>query len=796
MQLQRYTAAACLLRSSTARRFYTRGLTQRAEMAPDGLSAHVCAHHHNFMQQQHTPHEWQFFRAGGVDQVSIRTGADIANIGQLDQKLWVALACPTRGIEFDRATLDLIDKDADGRIRAPELVEACEWAVAMLQDPEVLMQGTDVLALQNINPVSAEGQALLDEARRILVLQGKDGADSVSLADVQARLTALNAMPFNGDGVLNPATMTDKPALAALVTRIMEGYGAVQGCDAQDGLGRAQLDHFFTDVQALHDWHLQLQASTCVLPTEAQALAAAQALNAVQSKVEDFFARTRLAAFDPSALVPLSPSQEGYVALSAQLLSQQDAAIAALPVATVVAGGDLPLLQGINPAWAEAMEAFRTAAVLPLLGEQDRLSVEQWDALKAQLAPCQAWLAAQPSTPLGALPLEEAQALLDSGMHAQLQELIARDEAEQQHSAQAVLLEKLIRLQRDLLALLNNFVSFSQFYSREGAAFQAGTLYLDGRSCDLTVDVANPAAHATLAGMAKVFLAYCDCVRNGEKRHIVAAFTAGDVDFLFAGRNGVFYDREGKDWDATITKLIENPTSIGQAFFSPYKKFLRMVEEHVAKRAAAKDASVTANLDAQAGKLTDLSKPAAPDAGPKKTDVGTVAAIGVALGSLSAMVVAIFSKFVELGPWIPVGVLGIVLAISGPSMLIAWLKLRERSLGPILDASGWAINGRMKINLQLGKSLSQVAKVPLMAKRMSKDPFEDANPLRWVLVVLAVVLLAALAWRWGWVNSMLPADWHYGYVTPVAVEATAAPVAPAAPAEPDAATTVPAQAAQ
>jgi len=59
-----------------------------------------------------------------------------------------------------------------------------------------------------------------------------------------------------------------------------------------------------------------------------------------------------------------------------------------------------------------------------------------------------------------------------------------------------VALEKLIRLQRDLLALLNNFVSFSSFYRREGAAFQAGTLYLDARSCDLTVEVSDTAAHA------------------------------------------------------------------------------------------------------------------------------------------------------------------------------------------------------------------------------------------------------------------------------------------------------------
>ena len=35
-------------------------------------------------------------------------------LDQLDQKLWVALACPTRGIEFDTKTLDLINKGEAG----------------------------------------------------------------------------------------------------------------------------------------------------------------------------------------------------------------------------------------------------------------------------------------------------------------------------------------------------------------------------------------------------------------------------------------------------------------------------------------------------------------------------------------------------------------------------------------------------------------------------------------------------------------------------------------------------------
>ena len=721
-----------------------------------------------FMQQQATGYAWQFFRAGGVEQVAIRTGQDIANIASLDQKLWVALACPTRGIEFDPATLDLIDKDHDGRIRAPELIEACQWAVAQVRHPDVLTSGSDVLQLSNLDTEGASGAALHAEALRILRLLGREGASTVTLADVRERLTMLNALAFNGDGLLNPVKLPENDARKALVQRIMDLYGSAVGVDGEPGMGRAQLDAFFADVRAIHAWHAQAGQHHCVLASQAQAVAAAQALTAIQAKVEDFFARCQLAAFDARALAPLSPSVEGYALLGAQQLSLASQAIADLPLAPISADCVLPLAEGVNPAWADALHALRTHAVAPVLGgDVQVLTASQWAALKTQLAPCQAWLAAFPASPLGAMDAAQAQALLDSGEEAALQALIAHDTEEKSHGEQATALEKLIRLQRDLLRLLNNFVSFADFYNRgEAAAFQAGTLFLDGRSCDLTVDVADPGAHATLAGLAKVYLAYCECRRGTDKRHIVAAFTAGDVDYLMVGRNGVFYDRTGQDWDATITKIIENPTSIGQAFFSPYKKFLRMVEEQVAKRAAAKQETVTSGMDSTAGKLVDMAKPAAaaaPQAAARKTDVGTVAAIGVALGSISAVMVGIFGKFIELGPWIPVALLGIILAISGPSMLIAWLKLRQRSLGPILDASGWAINGRMNINLRLGGMLSQTAKRPASATLRMGDPYADGHKGRWATGgALAVVLLLALCWRMQWLDAVLPTDWQHG----------------------------------
>jgi len=85
-------------------------------------------------------HTWKFFRAGGFDQVRLDTGADLMAIGELDQKLWVALACPTTGLEFDSGTLALIDTDKDGRIRAPELIAAVKWAGACMKSSDDLIK--------------------------------------------------------------------------------------------------------------------------------------------------------------------------------------------------------------------------------------------------------------------------------------------------------------------------------------------------------------------------------------------------------------------------------------------------------------------------------------------------------------------------------------------------------------------------------------------------------------------------------------------------------------------------------
>src|SRR5512135_160093 len=113
-------------------------------------------------------HTWKFFRAGGFDQVQLDAGADLLALDQLDQKLWVALSCPTRGIEFDSRTLDMIDADGDGQVRANEVLAALSWAGTLLKNPELLVHGADSLALADIADDSEEGKQVLASAQHIL----------------------------------------------------------------------------------------------------------------------------------------------------------------------------------------------------------------------------------------------------------------------------------------------------------------------------------------------------------------------------------------------------------------------------------------------------------------------------------------------------------------------------------------------------------------------------------------------------------------------------------------------------
>lgn len=710
-------------------------------------------------QKHSSPHRWRFYRAGGVDQVRIDTAQDILHLDELDQKLWVALSCPVKGLEFDERTLALLDTDNDGRVRVPEILAAVRWLREVLKRPDCLVEQKDGVALADIDSSTPAGARVLAAAKHILTSLGTTNG-VLTVGDATRTAEVLSKAPLNGDGVVVPSALTDAKA-RAVAEEVLATVGGETDRSGAVGYDRAGLETFYAGVKALVAWHAEATADAkSLLPLGAGTAAAAEALAALRTKVDDYFARCQLVAFDARAQAALNREESLFLELAAKDLTISAAEIEGFPLAAVAASKPLSLVDGVNPAWSAALAKLREALVAPLLGkDKTTLTQAEWRGLCQTLAPYEAWMGRRPGHGVHTLGAERAAAILAGNERKALEAAIDADLAEADAVNASEDAERLARYVTHLHDLLLNFVNFADFYSRRAAIFDVGTLFLDGRSLDLCVSVNDPAKHATLAPMSKALLVYVDCTRpSGEKRQIAAAFTAGDNDNLFVGRNGLFYDRKGRDWDATIAKIVDNPISIGQAFWSPYKKALRWIEEQVAKRAAAADEAANAKLQSSAATAgTAVEKGTAP-AAPKKMDIGVLAAISVAISGVSVVLGGIMQAFFGLGYLMPLGLLGLVFLISGPSMLIAWLKLRQRNLGPLLDANGWAVNALTRVNIPLGRSLTQVREIPAGAERSLRDPYAPP-PALWPRVLLAVVLLGAVgygSWWMGWIHDVMP----------------------------------------
>ncbi|MBO4732394.1 MAG: hypothetical protein J5597_06290 [Spirochaetaceae bacterium] len=690
-------------------------------------------------------HSFHFMQNGGLIQAKITTIDDVLNLRDLDPKMWTALACPVKGLEFSEETLSVLDTDKNGRVRIPEILDAVEYIRKYFAKPEIIMEKGDSIPLDALSDEPFPcGHSPLVSAKSVLEILEKPDASEIHLEDlsVNDKLFAPNVL--NGDGVLPPECVGDE-AVAAVVKDIIACTGGSDDISGAKGITRAQLEEFCTNAKALKEWReAGAKDDPKIFFLKEATDAAAKSFMAVKDKINDYYLRCSLISYDAS-------SKEIFKAKTDTMFLDENGDLydlehlALLPLAMCEAGKPLPFDGTLNPAWREQMQSFKENVIKHLF-EKDIASLSEgnWRKIEEFFKPYENWYKAMPENEVSGLGLDRINEILSGGYDQKIAALLDEEESRPPIALASVELKKMLLLRRDFLELLKNFVSFEEFYTLgEMAIFQCGTLYLDGRSCDLCLKVLDIAKHGTMAALSQCFLVYCDCTKRGsnsEKMQIAALISNGNTDNIIVGRNGMFYDRQGNDWDATIVKIIENPVNIKQAFFSPYKKLLRFIQEKIAKATAEKEA---ASFDKMTKAVNDPKAVAEGLAGAKKTDIGTVAAISVAFTGIAAVVGGILEAFFKLGAWIPLGIAGIVLAISLPSMILAYLKLRQRNIAPILDASGWAINGNTKISTVLGGSLTHLPVRPVGSFLSGKDPFA-VKKFPWKRLLFALILIAVI----------------------------------------------------
>ena len=726
-------------------------------------------------------YNWQYCSVGGVVRVKVSSGEDLAHLGELDQKLWTVLSLPTKGLEFDSKTLELLDADGDGKIRVPEVVSAAEWLTAVIKDRNSILEGRKALPLAVIDTGNEAGQKLYDSAKRVLEYLGLE-KEEIALADIEDTTKIFAGTKFNGDGVIT-AVSTDDENLKKTIGQIIELIGQVEDRSGEPGVNAELIEQFFAAAEAYAAWQA---AGAEVLPYGADTEAVNAAVEAVNAKVRDFFMRCKLIAFDDAAAPAVDVDVEKIVAIAGGNLADQAAEIAEYPIARPCKEQVLPFT-GINPAWKAAVDTVK--ALVPAFADKKGVTEAEWEAVVAGLAPYNEWKAAKAGAEVEPLGLDEVKALLAADSKPALLALIESDKALEEEASGIDEVCKLVRYYANFSKLLNNYVILSDFYTRDPeklAVFEAGKLYIDERCCDLCVRVEDMGKHADMAGLSNMFLIYCTCTSKvkAETMNIAAVMTAGSIRNLRPGVNGVFYDRDGQDWDAVITKVVDNPISVRQAFWSPYRKFGKFISDKINKSAADKDAkgmSTLSNISDSATNKPTEGVNAAAKAAPFDVAkfAGIAAMVTMAVAAVAGVLTMILKALKGLVWWkwlILIAVL--MLIISGPACFIAWRKLRKRNLGPVLNANGWAINSAVLVNILFGKTLTSVAKYP---KVHVADPYSMRPPL-WKRLLRWLIFLLVVAFAVGYFTNNLK---FMGIERKPKVEKVAEPVA-----EPEAAAAV------
>ena len=711
-------------------------------------------------------YKWEFENIGGTSRVRIFKGDDIAHLDELDTKMWTVLSCPVKGLEIDEKSLAYMDHDSDGKIRVNDVISISKWITSVLKNSNIILKGQDSIDIEQINTDIPEGVKLYNSAKQILENLNKEGS-VISLADTADIAAIFAKTRFNGDGIITEASTDDEQEKAAITAAIASTGGSVDRSGAQ-GVSAEQIETFYADLAAYEAWN-----NAAVTPPFADKTdAAIEMYNALDAKIRDFFMRSKLASFSPDSTAALDVQTARIEAISAENLQCKQEEIAQYPIARITGKAEIDLSAPINPAWADKFNSLKAIAIGT---DKTSLTEADWDEIGAQFAAYTAWKNDKAGASVEALGLDAVKELLDQNKKDALLALVEQDAALKEDAENIEVVDKFLHILKDFYRLLKNFITFHDFYDKSKkvkAIFQSGTLIIDQRACHFCMKVTDMAKHSASAATSGLYLVYCDCTTKtrAEKLQIVAAITVGDVGYLTVGKNAIYYDNEGVEWDAVITKVVDNPISISQAFWSPYRRMATAIENLINKSAAEKDAKImsqaTDKINAMPASIpatpapaaNGTAAPAAPAAPAPPFDIakfaGIFAAIGMGVGMIGTALASIAKGIFALEWWqLALSFAALLLIISGPAMVMAWMKLRRRNIAPLLNANGWAINAASKISIPFGATLTDIAKYP---KLRMKDPYAKKGMATWKKWLIAFIFLTIIAGTAAYIYFMRP----------------------------------------
>ncbi len=699
------------------------------------------------------PHVTTFRRYGRSCQMRIASAGDLRLAAELDEAHWAANGAPVASFHADATFLALLDSDRDGRILCGEVSDAVRWLLATLATTDGVDERRASVRIEDVSRETGDGQRIRQSLGRMLERLGLDAGEALSLDRVREIKAQVESKPVSEAGVVLPAA-AESEGVRQFLQDVIAAVGPAEHPSGQPGVGAEQLRGFLTAAAEAVAWHDRGRVpegveATDVMPLGDRTPEAYAVLAELRPKLDQYFAQCEALALDERFAARMGWTDGELGETDFDDPSAIERVLRAAPLARARADRTLRLDEPVNPFYAELLGRFRRDVAAGALGESpDAITARQWRDVRAFFAAHQAWAEARPPQAVLALGIDRLRDALDARYAGAVEELIAESRRTAFDLDSIRLTEKLLLYQAGLLDLANNFVSFPHLYDPAGRAmFEEGTLVMDGRRFDLAVRVPDRKLHAEIARTSNMCLLYVEVTpRDGRGAYEVAVpVTSGGIGNLCVHKHGVFQAARGRECDARVVQIIDNPISLLEAVAAPWRRLGRLITGKVESLTAQAEK----RLDQQVGGALDRVTSSPPTAAtPQRGSTGgMLMGLGVAGAAVGSALAYIASTLSEKPVAVLIGLLGAVLLVALPSSLIAWLKLRRRDLSAILEGSGWGINARMRLTRAQSRTFTRRPAYPRHSRGTRRVP--------WGWIVAAVILLALLGGGGEWVRRRL-----------------------------------------
>jgi len=649
----------------------------------------------------------------------IETAEDLEAVVGLDEPFWMATSAPVDELVCDPVLLARLDRCDNKRVQSWEIRDAIVWLLGVMQDRRGIAEGSDTLDLNALDISHDAGAALHQAGLRILANLGLEGQTRIGLEQVRDRQGIFARGTYNGDGVI-PAGSAGSDALNRFIEDIIATVGAVDDRNGTPGVNEAQLDLFLSEARSVVDAYEAREARAAdatLLPLGDATGAVYQLYEGLRQKLDEYFELCRLAALEQVlggeeiSFARPSEGEEGSVV----------AILARAPLARPTAARVLPVTGAVNPHYADVLSRLAVEAFAPLLGEGfDGVSLTeaQWREVAGIFSAYEVWAKPTAQGQVDVLGIEQLKAYLESDLPERLRLLFAEDFAAGKELGVLQDLEYLILLQRWIIEICNNFVSFPYLYDeKRRAMFEAGKVIMDGREFNMNFRVKDLVAHSATAARSRICLLYSEVTgaSDGAPFYIVTPVTAGRLVDFGVGRRGVLFDQDGKEWDTRVVRVVENPVNLPEAIVAPFKRIGALIFSTAERITTSTEQQVQGQITQASTSLeTGIKEGIAADGAPVSSGDSSgaggsgvgfgrvrdmVLTGGVAVAALGSAFAYITKTFGEMG-----GIRNVVVAVAVglgviliPTVVLQYIRLRSRNLSAVLEASGWAVNAPMRL---------------------------------------------------------------------------------------------------